>query len=305
MKNINLLPYYIMLCDALKVTRNIQDDNAWVKYLKSLRQVNLKSNYQGRDIKSINYNDFNILVAYLLTYYPYYIFIPKYILEHLEQEDTFKEKILPLFCCKDNANIALIGGGTSPELIGWRIFLNDKYNHIQQINTIIYDLHLASLREIHSFIDKNFKLTCCTEQVIDKDFRNLNLFEENAFILYADELKNYDAIVIQNCLNEVDTNDEVELAIKNICFVLENMNQNSICIIADIRYNMINRLYHCIDMTKFILYAEEEYKNPRKQEITFDETSIPNDIKKHFFDNQKTKENVKFWYIAVAKKSNN
>jgi hypothetical protein len=203
-----------------------QTENELIAYLQSLQIEikNLRQSYRNNSV-SVNYSRVEVQSAYLITYYPQYAEMTRYILEQVE----LSHKTLFLFEQK-HLEVCLFGAGAAPEVVGLVSFLRKYYPNLQSLNIRIYDIYAntwaISQRITQTIIPELWQgeFTFSTEE--------LDFCQPNSFHLLENVIANSQLFIFQNCLNELKHPVNFN---QNIRYLLTQMPVNSLLIMADLR----------------------------------------------------------------------
>jgi molecular chaperone DnaK (HSP70) len=184
---------YDALVDGIR--NNLPPPISLESYLESLqKQVKgLRLSYYATPV-NVNYADKDIQAAYLLTYLPHYYQLIYNIL--LQDCPT-------IFDNKQTINLNFIGGGPGSEAYGAIKFIVNNCRWVKNINVNILDINGITWEYSHEIVNNH--LVNSINKIIQINWRSLpfDILSKNDIVLYHNEFKKSNLLVIQNCLNEI------------------------------------------------------------------------------------------------------
>ena len=222
MNNLNKL--YDLILEGLYSSYEIKSEEAKKAFLNSLKPyvTELRTSFKNKQVK-VDYRHKNVQAAYLIAYYPSYVEMTYEVLNrHGTKVLSPKNRIL---------NVCLFGAGAAPEAIALLNFISQNKLDIDEVNIYTYDIFASTW---------SFSLDLARKFIIPHFWRspkfqlvslNLDICEHGAFEAILKQIQSSDLFVFQNCLNELNDRN---IAIQNIKYLSENINQESRLIIADL-----------------------------------------------------------------------
>ncbi|MDQ3022325.1 MAG: hypothetical protein M3R36_17410 [Bacteroidota bacterium] len=262
---------YDILLD--KVIKNKYNDLI-INYLKELKPKveTLRRSYRNFP-SHIDYNDYDLQMAYLFTYFPAHAQIIYDVLKKCDRETiegVFEKN--RIFAC-------FIGSGPSPETFGMLNFLDENYKNVNCLNINVFDLNYDTWKLSHNIL----------KDIANQNFGKLEVEISGVNIDISKELEmqnniseiinNADVITMQNCLTEISENDYGKI-IFNIEIILDSIKHNSIFIISDFsEYQKVNELLSKIEITFASKNNIKILRSANDGKIEIDLNSIkPNEI---------------------------
>lgn len=269
MNNLNKL--YDLILEGLYSSYEIKSEEAKKAFLDSLKPyvTELRTSLRNKQIK-VDYRDKNVQAAYLIAYYPSYVEMTYEVLNRHEI------KVLP---SKNRIlNICLFGAGAAPEAIALLNFINQNSLDIDEVNIYAYDIFASTW---------NFSLDLARKFIIphfwqSKKFElislDLDLCEHNVFEKILKKIQNSNLFIFQNCLNELNDRN---IAIENIKYLAQSINQETRLIIADLSgYQVVSDMKLRIEQNFQDLSHLKIFKSKDRDEVRV-KISLPSIIRQH------------------------
>ncbi|MCU0549469.1 MAG: hypothetical protein MUC48_08995 [Leptolyngbya sp. Prado105] len=222
---------YRSILRAIEQQEQIQDVE---HYLQSLKPyvINLRRGFRNSLIR-VDYSDFKVQAAYLLAYYPLYSEVTYRVLMDLA------EPIHQAFAQKKRLQACFLGGGPTPEAVALSTYLKQSGSQVNSLTAYAFDIAATTWSKSQE-VSKYLVSKANSEIQFSLQGHPLNLCQKNVFSTYRDIIQTTDLFVIQNCLNEFVNTPQV--FIENIDFLIQEMSESSILIIADLNFEIVKRL---------------------------------------------------------------
>jgi hypothetical protein len=182
----------------------------------------------------VPYHEEKIQSAYLLTYFPHYY----QLIQKIFQEGNFKS-----LTEKEVIQVIFIGGGPGSEAFGLLKFLSERCINLKELSISILDINSSTWKYSHEIVQKelvkdlNLKLSLNLRWVaIGYDLTSIDDSKANESLFRVADL-----VVFQNCINEVN-NSLFPQVIKNVDYIFETLNGNSIFLMSDLTSSVRNTL---------------------------------------------------------------
>ena len=227
---------YELILHGIASHVGIVDENEFINYLISLQNFvrKLRRSYQTHLVK-VDYSDFRIQAAYLITYFPQYVEMMLCVLKKIDQAELFHS-----FGHQPTIQGCFFGSGPFPESAGLGIYLSENFPDCQGLKLMSCDA-MARLWEPSRKIAIDRVLPNFFNGQISTFSKNLDMLSNASLHLISDYLKNCNLVVFQNCLNELDGN--LDIFISNMDYILSKMSPNSLLVLADLgQYSSVREL---------------------------------------------------------------
>jgi len=284
-------PYYKIL-EELNPKGEIERYQETKIYVEKLRE-SFKCN------QTINYKDSKNRAAYMLAYYPYYI-------KPLSHVLTNNISVLSL---EENLNIAFIGCGAAPELVGLGYFLKENgIESVKNINAYYFDRNDDYWKKSRLISQKIFNVInpvkLCTNEIFCNFFNSYEhcISQKKCDIIFP----KIDIVVLQNFIGDMLGEGK---NIKNeLMKILDLIKPGCLIIIIDFTYSSTKILLNSIEneFSKNISTSRivNSVKNSYTELVGFE---IPKVLKETIFtreENLRPKYKTKFIYSVIKKESN-
>ncbi len=253
---------YELILNGIASRIGIVDENEFINYLVSLQGFvrELRRSYQTGRVR-VDYSDFHVQAAYLITYFPQYVEMMLYVLREIDQAEVFQS-----FGQQPTIQGCFLGSGPFPESAGLGIYLAENFPDCQGLKLMSCDVR-ASLWEPSRKIAVDQVLPNFFNGQISAFSEELNMLENNSLVRISGYLQNCNLVVFQNCLNELDGN--LDTFIGNMDYILSKMPPNSLLVLADLgQYSsvvgLMNRVRESINQLErvdIIQDSERKFKS--------------------------------------------
>lgn len=215
---------YDLILEGLYASYKVESEQEKKEFLSSLKPyvTELRTSFRNKQIK-VDYRDKNVQAAYLIAYYPSYVEMTYEVLNRHETKTLpSKDRIL---------NVCLFGAGAAPEAIALLHFIKQNKLDIDEVNIYAYDIFASTW---------NFSIDLAKEFIVPHFWQGnkfqlvnltLDLCEYGSMQRILQQVQISNLFIFQNCLNEL--NDQ-NIALENIKYLSNNINQGSRLIIADL-----------------------------------------------------------------------
>lgn len=185
-------------------------------YLKSLKSDvrMLRGAYRKKPVH-VPYNKETVQSAYLITYFPHYYQLVEKIL---------REKSPDNLCKSISINMSFFGGGPGPEVYGaikYILFNNDV---VKSITVNVLDINSDTWEYSHRVVKNSLIKDILSNRDVSITWNSyyLDLVDHFSVESHVGIIKNSDLIVIQNCVNEINTVHYPQLT-RSVITIFENM----------------------------------------------------------------------------------
>jgi len=226
-------------------------------YLQSLQPHvhGLRLAYRNNHV-SIDYSEAAKQAAYLIAYYPGHIEMTFSILMKIWQRLSFGPEVKACF----------FGGGPGPEVAALARLLAEQegYLRVGALTADIFDIRAEGWLRGMNITAQHVLPRLWPGQVILRKGQ-LDLCGRDSFQRLRTHLQNYDLVVLQNCLNELERRSNF---IENVSFLLGSVPQGSIVIFADLARYGVNA--YSLDRIKEIVKERRDFE----EVLCIDESTI-------------------------------
>ena len=184
----------------------------WMRRLRP-QLKRLRQSYR-KDAVQVQYGDDRVAKAYMLAYAPYHIWQTYQVLDRLRP--AAKSALL----AKKRITIAGFCSGPGPELMALQWFLLHHQASCEQIDIAIYDKNAHSWKKNASYAAVQFPNIKASWRYEERDI--------NGFSIWNVALQQADIVFIQNCFNELNTNN------KSLCSLLRSMKVGASLLCSDL-----------------------------------------------------------------------
>jgi hypothetical protein len=224
--------------------------NPYSMILKELNPLNDISRFQNTKLfvkrlriafakrQTIDYKNANNRAAYMLSYYPFYIKPISYVLT----------KNLININLKENLNIAFIGCGAAPELVGLGYFLREnKIDIVKNIHADFFDRNDDYWKKSRLISEKLFKNMIPVKLETNPIFCNFYNTNSDCINQYkcTEVFPQTDIVVLQNFIGDMP-NQEPNIK-KELAWIFNLVKSGCLIIIIDFKYPRTKDLLNAIE----------------------------------------------------------
>jgi hypothetical protein len=232
------------LLSAIFQANNIHGEESEKYFLQSLQPyvIQLRTKYQNSSV-SIDYSDLKMQAAYLLAYYPGYIYQSHNTLNCHNVQDC-------LNIDSDSITISMFGCGPCPELVAIASFLSERFPHVKKIIANVFDIAVDTWKYSIGIAKEYLLPKIWDGEVIINYHPSFDLRSpcESGRIQCLAESK---IVTFQNCINEIatDENKTQDIFAKNVESIVSILSANSIMLLSDLsKYKYVDKTLSKIEM---------------------------------------------------------
>ncbi len=294
---IKLNSIYPSLLSGIFHANNIHGEESEKNFLQSLQPyvIQLRTKYQSSSV-SIDYSDLKMQAAYLIAYYPGYIYQSHNTLNCHNVQDC-------LDIASDSITISMFGCGPCPELVAIASFLSEHFPHIKKITANVFDIAVDTWKYSIGIAKEYLLPKIWDGEVIINYHPSFDLRNpcELSKIQCLAESK---IVTFQNCINEIATKEikTQDIFAKNVESIVNLLSVNSIMLLSDLSgYESVDKTLSKLEIN----LNQIKYKvttNDRSEGYRFYDGSIPPKVLEYLLtgeDNLIEKRTIKYISLGI------
>jgi molecular chaperone DnaK (HSP70) len=269
-------------------------------YLESLKpDVRiLRGAYRNHPV-CVPYEKETIQSAYLITYLPHYYQLIEKILREQNPDSLSK---------KASINITFIGGGPGSEVYGTIKHILSHNRVIKSINVNILDINADTWGYSHEVVKESLIKNIIGDREISISWNShyLDLVDPTSVDAQKSIIKLSELVVIQNCINEINSSKYSKLS-KSIISIFENIPNQGALLMIDLTSSVRSRIKVLQNEIKNLQGAKEVHGTLNNHSPTsmVSLNSRPNGIiRRHLLtgaDGLIPRKNLKYDYALISK----